>query len=57
VVTAAGKAAEPGLFESCFTGFADGFPAALVVVGGDVADAGVRSDGVVVAPHDGQLGS
>ena len=36
-----GKPLEPGLFEACLAGFADGFSAAVVfVVGGDVADAG-----------------
>lgn len=53
MVTVAGKPAEPGLFESCFTGFADGFAAAFVfVVGGDVADASVELDGVVVVSNN-----
>jgi len=46
------------VFEACLAGFADGFSAAVVfVVGGDVADAGVQPDGVVVDSGDGELGA
>ena len=51
-----GKPAEPGLFEACFAGFADGLAAAVVfVVGGDIADTGVQADGVVVVPGVGEF--
>ena len=53
-----GESSQPGLFEACLAGLADGFSAAVVfVVGGDVADAGVQPDGVVVDPGDGELGA
>ncbi len=56
LLSVVGKPAEPGLFESCLSCFADGFSAAFVfVVGGHIADAGVETDGVVVVSSDRQL--
>jgi len=53
-----GKPVEPGLFEPGLAGFADGFTSSFVfVVGGDLADAGVQPDPVVVGPGDGQFGA
>jgi hypothetical protein len=44
-----GKPAEPGLFQAGLASLADGLTASFVfVVGGDVADAGVQPDPVVV---------
>jgi hypothetical protein len=49
VLAVPGKPAEPGLFEPGLALFADGFATSLVfVVGGDVADAGVQADTVVM---------
>jgi hypothetical protein len=45
-----GEASETGCFEAGLTGFADGrAPTLVLVVGGDVADAGVETHAVVVA--------
>ena len=47
-----------GGFHAVFSGLADGWAAAGVfVVGGDVSDAGVQPDRVVVVPDAGQLGT
>ncbi|MDT7596952.1 MAG: hypothetical protein QOJ06_2498 [Pseudonocardiales bacterium] len=48
------KPALAGVFESGFAGYADGVSSSLVfVVGGEVADAGVQSHGVVVVVQGG----
>jgi hypothetical protein len=53
VVAVPGKPVNPGLFESGLAGLADGFTSSFVfVVGGDVADAGVEADPVVVRRGD-----
>jgi hypothetical protein len=53
-----GDPPQPGLLESGFAGLADLLAAAVVlVVGGDVADAGVQPDAVVVLADPGELGS
>ena len=53
-----GKSSEAGLFQAVLTGLPDGLAAALVfVIGGDIADALVEPDPVVLRPHDGQLGA
>jgi hypothetical protein len=53
-----GKSVQAGGLQAGFAGFADGLAAALVfIVGGDVADAGVQPDRVVVPPDGSQLGS
>jgi hypothetical protein len=54
-----GKPASAGLFEPGLAGFADGLSSSLVfVVRGDVADAFVEPDAVVVRPHYvGELGA
>ena len=58
VVAVPGKPVNPGLFESGLAGLADGFTSSFVfVVGGDVADAGVEPDPVVVRPGDLQFGA
>jgi len=58
VVAVPGKPANPGVFESGLAGLADGFASSFVfVVGGDVADAGVEPDPVVVRPGDLQFGA
>src|SRR5215210_5090850 len=55
--SAPGKSVESGGFQSGLACFTDGLAAAFVfVVGGDVADAGVQPDRVVVAAGDAQLG-
>jgi hypothetical protein len=58
VVAVPGKPVNPGLFEPGLAGLTDGFVSSFVfVVGGDVADAGVEPDTVVVRPGDLQLGA
>ena len=53
-----GETSEPGGFEAGLSGFADRSPSAFVfIVGGDIADAGVKPDAVVVAADDGEFGS
>jgi len=53
-----GKPSKASLLEAGLAGLADGRPAAFVlVVRGDVADAGVEPDAVVVRPGDLQFGA
>lgn len=56
VLAVPGKPALVSVFEPGFAGFADGLSSSLVfVVGGEVADALVESDGVVVLADDGEF--
>src|SRR6266516_1968175 len=58
VLAVPGKPLEAGLLESGLAGLADRRAAAFVlVVGGDVADAGVQPNPVVALPHDRELGA
>jgi hypothetical protein len=58
VLAVPGKPAEPGLFQAGLASLADGLTSSFVfVVGGDVAEAGVRPDPVVMGPGDGELGA
>jgi hypothetical protein len=53
-----GEASEAGCFESGLAGFADGWSSSFVLVEwGDVADAGVQANAVVVRADDGQVGA
>jgi hypothetical protein len=57
-VAVLGKPLESGVFEACLSGLADGFSSSVVfVVGGDVADAGVQPNRVVVRSDGGELGA
>ncbi len=58
VLAVPGKPAVAGLFEAGFAGLADGLTSSVVfVVGGDIADAGVQPDGVVVLSDHCELGT
>jgi hypothetical protein len=57
VLSVPGKAPVAGGFEPGLSGFADGLPSSLVfVVGCDVADAGVESNGIPMLAGDGEFG-
>lgn len=53
-----GEPSEAGGFQARLACFADGLaPPLVLVVGRDVADAGMQADRVVVGADDGQLGT